>query len=674
VRHSERSALAGGAGACGRRLGRGLVAVALLGACFAGQGFLGLAAAGAEAPAYEVQFASSAYAFEGIACGSSAGCVAVGFRTGAPTGGGPGAAVATTSAGGSWSEASMPMSPSPDPNLSGGVSCASATLCVAVGGGIGGNSGAPGVEVSTDGGASFTDAALPSGISFLSGVSCPSTTTCFAVGATTSGSAAVLRSTDQGSTWTLLAVPPGIEGLEAVSCADPANCETAGSSPATPGGGRITVVLVTTAGGSTWTVDSVPGAPPPEGLACPTSSTCFLVGSQANGGGAAYETRDGGATWQASSLPGSVLGLSAVACASTSVCALAGMGAGGSGLVLETTDGGASWSSLPLPAGVGQLSGIACPTTAGCFAVGGGTIVADAPQPPATSIPLQRLAGQNRDLTSVAVSEAAFPESGSAGAVVLASDAAFPDALAGSPLAVAVHGPLLLTTPQSLDPAVADEIRRVLLPGRTVYLLGGSAALSGAVQSAVEALGYATTRLAGQTRFGTAVAIAGALGDPSTVLEATGLDFPDGLSAGAAAAKLGAAVLLTDGSEQAPETAAYLAAHPGRRFAIGGPACRADPGATCLAGSTRFGTAVRVAEQFFPQASVLGFASAMTYPDALAGGADMGRLGGPVVLVPATGDLPGDVYDYLLGASGAKAGRLYGGSAAVDDQVAAEIG
>ena len=222
--------------------------------------------------------------------------------------------------------------------------------------------------------------------------------------------------------------------------------------------------------------------------------------------------------------------------------------------------------------------------------------------------------------------------------MVLASDATYPDALAGTPLAVAKHAPLLLTTPSGLDPAIATEITRVLSPGGTVYLLGGDAALSPAIDSQVQALGDVPQRIAGSDRAATAVAIAGVLGDPPTVLLATGLDFPDGLSAGAAAASQAGAVLLTDGSAQAAETGAYLAAHANDTvFAVGGPAAGADPAATPLAGSDRFATAVTVAMKFFSAPTAVGFASGLDFPDALAGGAGIGAAHGPLLLVPACG-------------------------------------
>jgi len=52
-----------------------------------------------------------------------------------------------------------------------------------------------------------------------------------------------------------------------------------------------------------------------------------------------------------------------------------------------------------------------------------------------------RLAGADRVGTAIAISQATFPAAGSAGAVILARDDDFPDALAGAPLAAKLHAP-----------------------------------------------------------------------------------------------------------------------------------------------------------------------------------------------------------------------------------------
>jgi len=287
---------------------------------------------------------------------------------------------------------------------------------------------------------------------------------------------------------------------------------------------------------------------------------------------------------------------------------------------------------------------------------------------------VRRLDGANRDATGVTVSQSEFPKRDSAGAVVLASNAAFPDALAGGPLAGAKDGPLLITNPSGLDPLVEAEIKRVLLPLRTVYVLGGTSAVSTSVDSKLRSDGFAVTRLDGTDRFGTAVAVAGALGNPTTVFEVTGLNFPDGLAAGPAAAAAGGAILLTDGAAQASATAAYLAGHAGTHYAIGGPAAQADPSATAVTGSDRYATAIDVASTFFPSPPAAGFATGAAFADALTGGPRMAASKGPLLLVPGCGALPSDLAGYLstIPAS-VKAGLLFGGPSAVGDDVLTEL-
>ena len=242
-----------------------------------------------------------------------------------------------------------------------------------------------------------------------------------------------------------------------------------------------------------------------------------------------------------------------------------------------------------------------------------------------------RLAGADRYATAAAVSRSSFP-TGGAGAVVLARGDAYPDALVGVPLAAARHAPLLLTHGTTLPPVTLTEIRRVLPAGGTVYVLGGTDVVPASIGTQLTGLGYQITRYAGADRFATAVAVADALGDPGTVLLASGLNFPDALAAGPAATAAHGVVLLTAGATLPPVTAAYLAAHPGTRYAIGGPAAAADPTAQPLVGADRYATAATVAATFFPTPTTVGIATGLNFPDALAGAAQLATAGGPLLL------------------------------------------
>jgi hypothetical protein len=292
-------------------------------------------------------------------------------------------------------------------------------------------------------------------------------------------------------------------------------------------------------------------------------------------------------------------------------------------------------------------------------------------------ITVSRLSGSDRIGTAIAISANSFPVAGSAKGVVLArsDQGQFADALVGAALAGAKKGPLLLTPSSTLDPRTLAEIQRVLPAGGTVFALGGTAALSAGVASSLTAAGFTVTRYGGTDRFATAAIVADqGLGDPMTVFEATGLNFPDALAAGAAAAHMGGAVLLTNGSSQAPETAAYLAAHPAPAlYAVGGQAVTADPSAVPVFGANRYATATQVALTFFTSPTTFGAALGTNYPDALAGAPAIGSKGGPLLLVAGSGPLPSDTANYLADHTTLTGGFLYGGTSAVGDDVLNEL-
>ena len=280
---------------------------------------------------------------------------------------------------------------------------------------------------------------------------------------------------------------------------------------------------------------------------------------------------------------------------------------------------------------------------------------------------LDRLAGLDRIATAIDVSRSRWP-AGTATAGVLARSDAFPDALAGSPLAVARGGPLLLTPSGSLATTVADELKRAVRPGSTVYLLGGTAALGAGVESAVNAAGFRAQRVAGVDRYETATAIAAALGHRDTVLLADGTDFRDALVASSAAPEARGAVLLVSPGTVPPATASYLATHaPSRRFAVGAVAAAAAPSAEALVGADHAGTSVRVAKRFFRHPDRVGLATSGGFADALGRGAHIGSLPGPLLLV-ARDALPSSVETYLKdNAAAIDTVFVYGGTAAIAD-------
>lgn len=298
-------------------------------------------------------------------------------------------------------------------------------------------------------------------------------------------------------------------------------------------------------------------------------------------------------------------------------------------------------------------------------------------EPAEPSAAVARLSGSDRLGTAIAISRDAWADQ-QAQSVVLARWDAFPDALAGTPLAVAKNGPVLLTPSTGLNNSIANEIKRVLPAGRTVYLLGGPTALSAGVADAVARLGYKVSRLGGADRYATAVTISKQLGTPARIFEATGLSFQNALISGVAAAGTGGVVILTADGKMPAITKTYLDSFPhAERIAVGAQAATADPSATKIAGASVYDTARLLAQRYFPFPKTAALASGTVFADALAGGAHIGRVGGPLLLSEPT-RLPAEIAGYLstnkdhLGAV-----TLYGGpaalSAAVEDTVRSNL-
>jgi putative cell wall-binding protein len=300
--------------------------------------------------------------------------------------------------------------------------------------------------------------------------------------------------------------------------------------------------------------------------------------------------------------------------------------------------------------------------------VGGGTSTGGGGG--ASSIGVNRIGGTDRIDTADLVSQATYA-AGGAGAVVLARSDLFPDPLAGTPLAVLHHAPILLTPPKFLDPRTAAEIQRVLAGGGTVYLLGQTDALSNAVKSSVAALGYNTVRIGGLDRFVTATDIGNALGTITRIFIANGINFPDALAGAAASGAGGTAIVLTNGTAMPAVSAAFMGAHPGvALFDIGGPAAGAQPtGATLLVGADRYETSVLVAQQFFTKPTGAGVATGVNFPDALTAGPYLVSLNWPMLLSDPN-NLPTTVSNYLTSIKPTVVGvTVFGGVAAVSATV-----
>lgn len=187
--------------------------------------------------------------------------------------------------------------------------------------------------------------------------------------------------------------------------------------------------------------------------------------------------------------------------------------------------------------------------------------------------------------------------------------------------------------------ADSESAPRALVPGDAV-------ANSEAV---ITAFAPGLTRLAGSDRYETAIRTSAPFerGVPAVIV-ATGRNFPDALSAAAAAALVGAPLLLTE--PQALSSAVHaeiMRLSPGQIIISGGPgvvsesvaqSLRSIAPVTRLAGSDRYETGLAVVEAIFPTAQHAIIATGSSFPDALAATGAAGARRSPVILVDGSRD------------------------------------
>jgi putative cell wall-binding protein len=168
--------------------------------------------------------------------------------------------------------------------------------------------------------------------------------------------------------------------------------------------------------------------------------------------------------------------------------------------------------------------------------------------------------------------------------VFLATGMLFADALGGGVLAGRTGSSLLLVGREVLPTETAAELER--LEPAEVVILGGTAAVSDAVSTAVADLtGVTPRRLAGPDRFGTAARIAGELDGVDVAFVATGANYADALAGVPVAIREDGAILLAMRDFVPTATATALTAlQPDQVVVLGGTAVISDATLAALRG------------------------------------------------------------------------------------------
>jgi hypothetical protein len=322
-----------------------------------------------------------------VACAARTSCAVAGYRSwnGAPQ------AFSETWDGTRWAIRPVPVPASADTSQLTAVACPSPGYCVAVGDYQSATTGGERTVSETWNGSRWTVKSMPvpqnASTTQLSGITCLSATSCVAVGWDDGGTGGVgltLVETWNGTAWKIQPSPnpptaAGGSSLSAVSCASAGSCSAVGTYLT---GESPYLSFAEYWNGSRWTVQSTPNAAGTDtyldGVSCPAPGTCTAVGYTAANQTLVENLKTGTWTVTAGPSPGKGGSLAGIWCAATTACSAVGQytTSGGNGRALAEHWNGQAWSVQPAPVSsagayqVNELTGVSCVAASWCMASG----------------------------------------------------------------------------------------------------------------------------------------------------------------------------------------------------------------------------------------------------------------------------------------------------------------
>jgi putative cell wall-binding protein len=301
------------------------------------------------------------------------------------------------------------------------------------------------------------------------------------------------------------------------------------------------------------------------------------------------------------------------------------------------------------------------------------------------SFSFTRLAGADRYATAAAVAVDTF---GTSPVAVLTTGERFPDALSGAYVAGLSRAPILLTRQATLPDATAQALET--MHTAHVVIVGGTDAVSDAVEADLQSRRITTERVAGGDRYETAAAAGnragpvgpGTIGGARTAIVASGENFPDALAAGPLSYADRLPILLTPKAALATATSDALSSLaiqqvllPGGTAAVSADVQRSIEAMGIpvirFSGADRTDTAVRVADWSIANAAFssthANLARGNDFADALAGGPHAGSDGpAPILLTLDPASLGATTRAWFADhAPTLDGGHIFGGYAAV---------
>ncbi|MEL1136563.1 cell wall-binding repeat-containing protein, partial [Desulfitobacterium sp. THU1] len=300
---------------------------------------------------------------------------------------------------------------------------------------------------------------------------------------------------------------------------------------------------------------------------------------------------------------------------------------------------------------------------------------------------LQRLAGENRVDTALAIAKANYTTK--LQNAVLATASNYPDALAGSVLAYKLNAPILLVgSTEAEQKKLLDYLKTNLDSAGTVYILGGTGVVGQEVVNKISAAGFTKiTRLGGENRSETALKVADQLEVPvgRPLILVNEANYADALSISSSAAAAESPIFLVEKNGFSAAVRQKIAEiKPIKVYLIGGEGVISSKVSDQVAeitglnedniirmgGADRYATSLVIAKYFNLSGQSACMATGKNFPDALAGSVYAANYNAPIILV--NDSIPDETKEYLKTRK-MVGGVIFGGEGVLEKKIEKEL-
>ncbi len=268
------------------------------------------------------------------------------------------------------------------------------------------------------------------------------------------------------------------------------------------------------------------------------------------------------------------------------------------------------------------------------------------------AVTTNRLGGINRYATAIEICKDGWRDSSDY--VILTTGENFPDALCSAPLAKKYNAPILLVEKEGMSQGVLSEISRLKV--KTAFIIGGDGVIDGSVDKLLQSKSIVTERLAGKTRYETAIEIAKQVGFSSAEIAVTnGNEFAEALSISSIAAVKQMPIILVNNG-QVPQTVVDFLKDKkiNSSYILGGTDLIEDKVAIRftntqrILGADKYERNINILKKFENDLDFksIGISTGRDFPDALSGSAFEALTASPIVLVD-DGDIKEDTMNFI---------------------------